>query len=183
MKNTFGLLWFCVLCLVQANGQSIFDSKTINEIRISFEASDWQEQLGNNKINGSEERLLADLSLNGTDYKNVGVRYKGNSSFHAVRKTNTNKLPLNIKVNYVDKKQRLPGGGKTLKLANGFRDPSFIREVLAYDIARQYMPASRASYAKVYINEEYIGLYTLVESVDNTFFVDFGRFGKPLFLR
>ncbi|MEO0337812.1 MAG: CotH kinase family protein [Bacteroidota bacterium] len=169
MKSTFGLLWFCVLWLAQANSQSIFDSKAINEVRITFDKTEWQQQLADHKMAGQEDRMLADLSLNGQSYKNVGIRYKGNSSFHAVMKTEARKLPLNIKVNFVDKSQRLPGGGKTLKLANGFRDPSFIREVLAYDIARQYMPASRASYAKVYANDHYLGLYTLVESVDNSF--------------
>jgi hypothetical protein len=34
-------------------------------------------------------------------------------------------------------------GYGTLKLANVYNDPSFVREVLSYEIARKYMPASQ----------------------------------------
>ena len=53
-----------------------------------------------------------------------------------------------------------------IKLSNVIQDPSFVREVLSYDIGGKYMPSSRANYAKVYINDEYWGLYVNVESVD-----------------
>tara|TARA_B100000214_G_scaffold189826_1_gene137076 strand:- start:5101 stop:6990 length:1890 start_codon:yes stop_codon:yes gene_type:complete len=56
-----------------------------------------------------------------------------------------------------------------LKLSNGFRDPSFVREVLAYEISREYMPAPKATYANVYVNGNLIGLYTCVQSIDNDF--------------
>ncbi|MDZ4120819.1 MAG: CotH kinase family protein, partial [Candidatus Cloacimonadaceae bacterium] len=57
----------------------------------------------------------------------------------------------------------------TIKLSNGFSDPSFIRETLGYEIARKYMPASRANYANVYVNDTLIGVYTSVQSVDDYF--------------
>ena len=48
-------------------------------------------------------------------------------------------------------------------------DPSFVREVLSYEIARKYLPASRANFANLYVNETLIGLYTNVEAVDALF--------------
>ena len=97
-------------------------------------------------------------------YDSVGVRYKGNSSYRA----NQIKNPLNIKLDYVIDGQELGDYG-TLKLANAYNDPSFVRETLSYEIAREYMPASLANYIKVYINGTYIGLYTSVQDVDKHF--------------
>jgi hypothetical protein len=60
-------------------------------------------------------------------------------------------------------------GFTKLKLSNVIHDPTFVREVLAYEIARKYMPASLANYANLYINDTLIGLYTNVEAVDRRF--------------
>ena len=56
-----------------------------------------------------------------------------------------------------------------LKLSNGFRDPSFVREVLSYEMASEYMPSPKATYAKVTVNGTLIGLYTCVQSIDDDF--------------
>ena len=65
-------------------------------------------------------------------------------------------------------------GYNVLKLSNGFRDPSFIREVLSYEIARNYMPAPKEiffnePYANVFVDGVFIGLYTCVQSIDDDF--------------
>lgn len=159
-------LALCFLFVACLSAQDVYDNQLIHTVKIQFSEADWEAQLEAKKPEA--DRILADVVVDGVSYPQAGVRYKGNSSYNFILQTGSKKLPLNIKLNYVDSKQRLPEGHKTLKLANGFRDPSFIREILAYDIARTYMPASRASYAKVYVNETYLGLYTLVESVDNT---------------
>lgn len=160
-------LAFSLLFVVGLIAQDVYNTETIHTIKVQFAQADWSAELEAKKAEGESERILADVEVNGVAYPQAGVRYKGNSSYNFILKTGSKKLPLNIKLNYVDSKQKLPNGHKTLKLANGFRDPSFIREVLAYDIARDYMPASRSSFAKVYVNDKYLGLYTLVESVDN----------------
>ena len=49
-------------------------------------------------------------------------------------------------------------GINKLKLSNVIQDPSFIREVLSYEIARKYMPASLANFANLYINDTLWGL-------------------------
>ncbi len=48
-------------------------------------------------------------------------------------------------------------------------DPSFVREVLSYEIARKYTPASNANYANVYVNDTLIGLYSNVQAVNKNF--------------
>jgi len=70
---------------------------------------------------------------------------------------------------YTDKKQTTEEGYKTLKLSNVFRDPSFVREALSYEIARDYMPASKCNFIKLYINDKYWGIYNSSQSVDGKF--------------
>ncbi|MBK8339554.1 MAG: CotH kinase family protein [Flavobacteriales bacterium] len=59
---------------------------------------------------------------------------------------------------------------KKFVLNNGFKDPSFLREKLALDLMNDNgINAPRCTYARVYLNGSYWGLYTLVEAVDKTF--------------
>ncbi len=159
------------LCLWGAfiGAQSIYDIENIIDIRLSFSEPDWAVKLDSLKQLGNDKRLIADAVINGVSYPKVGVRFKGNSSYFNVRKTGSLKLPFNIKVDYKGQKSKLPGGFTSLKLSNVFRDPSFLREVLAYQVVGKYMPAPRANFAKLYVNDQYLGLYNCTESVDKKF--------------
>jgi hypothetical protein len=44
-----------------------------------------------------------------------------------------------------------------------------VREVLTYEMAREYMPSPKATYAKVTVNGTLIGMYTCVQSIDDDF--------------
>ncbi|HMO38256.1 MAG TPA: CotH kinase family protein [Saprospiraceae bacterium] len=158
--------------LASATAQELYHINTIAEIKIHFQEANWDTILDSLKRNQPDERLTGDATINGKKYTGVGVRYKGNSSFNSTSREGEAKLPFNIKIDYTNKEQLLPGGYGTLKLANAFRDPSMVREVLSYEIARKYMPASRANFTKVYVNERYLGLYQSIESVDNRFLTE-----------
>lgn len=149
--------------------KDIFQANTVLDIKLTLKEAQWDKMLDTYKQSGSDDRLVGDVTINGVAYKQVGVRYKGNSSYFRVRDLDEKKLPFNIKVNEVTKGQKLPGGITTLKLANAFLDPSFVREVLAYEIAGKYMPSPRANFAKVYVNGQYLGLYNCTESIDELF--------------
>jgi hypothetical protein len=153
----------------QKKKQDLYDMDHIIEVKITFAEPRWDEVLDSLKQIGNSHRLDAEVSVDGTLYKGVGVRYKGNSSYFNVRKEASTKLPFNIEFNHKDKDQKLPGGYETLKLSNVFRDPSFLREALGYEMARKYMPSPRANFAKVYVNGTYLGLYNCTESVDDEF--------------
>ncbi len=166
--NRWVFLGFAVIwCLSAVNAQDFFDPGRIAEIRLYFEQPDWEKTLAALKENEEEDRIEANLVVDGLEFNGVGVRYKGNSSYHNVSRKGEKKLPFNIKIDHTDKSAALPGGYSKLKLSNGFRDPSFMREVLAYEIAREYMPASRANLAQVFVNDTLMGLYTSVQSVDD----------------
>ncbi len=172
MKNFYFLIIALTLSLFrllsaysQDSNDDFYDINTINKIELTFAEANWDEILSQYYKNGNDERLSATAVINGQTYDSVGVKYKGNSSY---KQTRNLKKPLNIKLDYIIGSQDIDGYG-TLKLSNGFKDPSFIREVLGYEIARKYTSASKANYANVYINDELIGFYTSVQSVDKTF--------------
>ncbi|CAN2044731.1 spore coat protein H [Candidatus Magnetomoraceae bacterium gMMP-1] len=153
-----------ILIAINAQAEDFYDINTVNNISITFAESNWDQLLDDLYAAGGEERLTGTAVINGVTYKSVGIRYKGNSTYQAKQIKN----PLNIKLDYIIEDQTLDGYG-TLKLANVYKDPSFVREVLSYEIARKYMPASQANFINVNINGSYIGLYTSVQDVDKYF--------------
>ncbi|MGH1362791.1 MAG: CotH kinase family protein [Calditrichia bacterium] len=153
-----------ILSLTTIHSQDFYDVSNVNSIEITFSESNWDQILDSYYAAGNEQRLVGSVVLNGVQYDSVGVRYKGNSTYSANRVKN----PLNIKLDHIIDYQTIDGYG-TLKLANVFKDPSFVREVLSYEIARKYMPASQANFINVTINGTLIGLYSSVQDVDKLF--------------
>lgn len=157
------LLFFLGCFSSSSSAQDLYNTSTIAEIEIDFYQANWDALLDSYMAADSDERILADVTINGVVFDSAGVRYKGNSSYSDRRTKN----PLNIKLNYV--KDQDYDGYYTLKLSNGFKDPTFVREVLAYEISQKYMPTPLAAYANITINGSYIGLYTNVQSVNDVF--------------
>jgi len=150
-------------------GQDFYDLNTIQEIRITFSQSNWDAVLDAAEASDAYTSATS-ITINGAMYNNVGVKYKGNSSYNA----NQVKNPLHIELDtYIDQNYL---GYTDIKLSNVFVDPTFVRETLGYKILGNYMDVPKANYAKVYINNAYIGLYTNVESISKKF-VD-SRFGS-----
>ncbi len=170
----FFTLHFYVYSFSQSNFYSL---DSIREIRIYFYDHDWDYQLDSLYIQGNNDRILADIIIEGFSYDSVGIRYKGFSSVSVDRVKN----PFNIKLDYIIDGQDHQGIDK-LKLANVYQDPSFIREVLTYEIAGNYMPSARANYANLYINDTLWGLYNNVEAINKDFLRDhFGNKYNPFF--
>lgn len=109
--------------------------------------------------------------------KDVGLRFKGNSSYISAWK-NKKSYKLNFD-KFVEQSFHGLGG---LNLNNNALDGSQIREAMAYhafDLAG--VPGSRTAFAEVSITpgngvKEFVGLYTIIEEVDKTFLKQ--RFGS-----
>lgn len=153
-----------IIPTVSSAQDDFYSSDSVREIRIYFSESNWDHILDSLYVRGDEQRLLGKISLDGTVYDSVGIRYKGFSSVSIDRKKN----PFNIDLDYAIDGQNHQGYDK-VKLSNVIQDPSFVREVLSYEIARKYMPASQANFANVYVNDTLFGLYTNVEAVNRDF--------------
>ena len=145
-------------------GQGFYDINTINNIEINFWDANWDATLDTYYANDIGERLVATVVINGVQYDSCGVKYKGNSSYDV----NRTKNPFNIKLDYIKGSQNVDGY-ETLKLSNVYKDPSFVREVLAYEIARKYTTAPQANFTNVTVNGSLFGLYTNVENINKNF--------------
>lgn len=165
MKTLFTTLIFITLFTASnIRAQDFYDINTVQQVEIFFTQPNWDKILDSLALLPTEERIIASIRINGELFDSVGVRYKGNSSFRPENKKN----PFNIKLDYVRSNQKYQGYG-TLSLSNGFKDPSFLREVLGYEIARNFMPASKCNWANVIINGNLHGVYMNVQDVDKFF--------------
>lgn len=151
------------LSILPGSGQNFYDIKTIQKIEITFSQNNWDYQLDTSKA-GAEGYIMAkSVAVNGVVFDSVGIKYKGNSTYNANQKKN----PFHIELNTY--KEQDYQGYTDIKLSNSAKDPTFIREVLSYEILRNYMDAPLANYANVYINGSLIGLYPNVESISKKF--------------
>lgn len=159
------ITFFTLLLLMGFRGftQSLYDINTIQDIRIVFAESNWDALL-DAQASSTEDYIPAQsVTINGTVFNNVGVKYKGNSTYSPTRVKN----PFHIEL---DTYQNQDYQGYTdIKLSNVYFDPSFLREPLSYAILRQYMDAPLSNYANVYVNGTLIGLYVSSESVSKKF--------------
>ena len=95
-------------------------------------------------------------------YSGIGVRFRGNTSLNAQKKS----FKINVD-KYVDQNFY---GLSELNLIGNQNDPSLLRAKLCWDFFRDAgVPACRTSYIRVYVNETYMGVYLNVEQIDNRF--------------
>ncbi len=148
-------------------GEGLFDPFTIHRIDFDFYVEDWQDSMEYNYEVLNEEYMPVHFTFNDTlEIDSVGIRYKGNSTYTLSQ--GTPKKPLKINIDKFNNSAWF-FDIDILNLHNGVCDPTFMRETIAYYIARSCMPAPRTAYADVYVNGEYLGFYTLVEQIDEIF--------------
>lgn len=161
MKQFFTSLF--LLGVISAFSQDFYNINSIQTIEIEFAQSNWDALLDDEKSGDNNYTEATSVTINGTVFNSVGVKYKGNSSYSA----NNDKNPFHIELDtYVDQDYQ---GYTDIKLANVYADPSFVRETVAYNIVNQYMDAPQANYANVYVNGTLIGLYTNTEAISKKF--------------
>mgnify|MGYP000474395057 CR=1 FL=1 len=116
--------------------------------------------------------IPCNLAFNGTNWYNVGIRYKGNSSLKAYS-SGVNKLPFRLEFDqFEDDYPEIMGqtfyGFPALSMSSNYNDKSFMREKVACDLFREFgVPAPHTAYYEMYIDygegPVHYGLYTAVE--------------------
>src|SRR5262245_9501392 len=132
----------------------LYDPAILRTIFLQFEDADWEDELAD--FYHTDVDVPATMVVDGKTYRDVGVHFRGNSSFRMVPEGR--KHSLTISVDFVHEDQHL-GGYRTLNLLNSNQDPTFLRAVLYNDIARDYIPAPKANFMRVAINGESWGVY------------------------
>jgi len=138
----------------------LFDPATVQEVRLFINSRDLRLLRENFEEN---TYYTADFLWRGQRARNAGVRSRG------VASRSGTKLALRVDFDRYTSGQRFLGL-RSLILKNLWQDGSMMHERLAMSLfARLGQAASRESYCRLFINNEYQGLYAIVESVDAHF--------------
>ena len=143
------------------SARTLYDETVLRTLELRFESADWWDQLTANY--GTGENILADLTVEGVTYPEVGVRFRGNTSY--TRTGDSEKKSFNIEMDFVDEDQTLMGY-RTLNLNNAYLDPSFMRKVLYFHEARNYVPTPKANHVHLTINGQNWGVYANVQQIN-----------------
>jgi spore coat protein CotH len=151
----------------------LYDLTALRTIFLQFENADWEQELA--AFHNTDVEVPATVTVDGKTYRNVGVHFRGASSYMMVPEGS--KRSLNLSFDFVDEKQQI-GSHRTLNLLNGNGDPTFVRTVLYSEIARQYIPAPKTNYMRVVINGESWGIYMNAEQFNKDFTRDYFKSTK-----
>jgi hypothetical protein len=149
----------------QNPGDDIFAGTKIHTLSLRFSQPRYWDSLTFYYSEGKERTLAATAVINGVVFDSVGVRFKGNSSYSHPN----NKKPFTITLDEYRRDQRWDGV-KSIHLNNGYSDPTMIREKVHLDFCRDAgIPAPRANFVQLALNDTAWGFYTMVEHVDKGF--------------
>ena len=137
-----------------------FDDTVLHEIRLAINSKDWQSL----QIHYLDNTYYpCDFRWRDRVVRNIGIRSRGTGSRSGV------KPGLRIDFDRYTTDQKFLGL-KSFILRNQSQDASNMHERLSMLLFRRLeLPASREAHTKLFINNRYEGLYTIVESVDRTF--------------
>ena len=151
---------------VPADSPSLYNAQTLRTLYLRFHHEDWYDQM--TAFYRTDIEVPAELIVDGEVYPDVGVHFRGTSSYFTV---GSEKKSFNIAVDYGKDGQRLYGY-KTLNLLNGHVDASFLREVLYNQISRDYLPAMKTNLVKLVINGENWGVYINLQQYNKDFLTE-----------
>ncbi len=141
-----------------------FDPALIRDVNLTFSQSNYWQLLQMNYA--SETELAASLTVDGVTYENVGVRFRGNTSY--TQTGTSQKKSFAISLDFVDPEQNVMGYN-SLKFNNAHQDPTFMREVLYNRMAARHTPIAKGNFIHLYINGEDWGLYPSIQDIDKIF--------------
>jgi hypothetical protein len=144
----------------------LYDPATLRTFFIEFENPDWEAELV--AFNNTDVDVPATVTVDGRVYPDVGIHFRGNSSFNV---GDGYKRSLNLSFDFVHEDQAI-GGYRTLNFLNANTDPTLVRTVLSMHIARQYIPAPKANFVRVVINGENWGVYASAQQFNKEFIND-----------
>jgi len=161
----------------EGSSDYIFDQAKLHTFELNLPA----ESLAQIDADPSaEEYVKGDLIFKGQTIGPVGIRYKGSIGAFVGCLSGTNwarpsgfktctKLSMKIKINWEDSDRKFYGL-KKLQFHSQNNDESQMRDRLGYWLYREMgVPAPRAVHARLVINGEYAGLFSLVEQIDGRF--------------
>ncbi|WP_377110506.1 CotH kinase family protein [Pseudoalteromonas sp. R86517] len=143
-----------------------FTPTAVNTLSITITDENWQDILDNPL---DEEYHETAITFNGVTLDSVAIRTKGGSSLSSVANSSSDRYSFKVDINEYVSGQKF-FGLKKFTLQNSFNDPSYMREVIAYELMdKMGVPTPEHAYVNFYVNGELFGLYLMVEAVDGEF--------------
>lgn len=146
----------------------LYDTSIIRTIFLEFENGNWEAEL--EAFNDTDVEIPATAIVDGEIYLDVGVRFRGNSSYSMV--PSGMKRPLRLKFDLLHEDQNLYGY-RTLNLLNSNNDPTFLRAILFSTIANNYIPAPQLGISRLVVNGENWGIYPHQQQFNRDFVDEF----------
>src|SRR5215207_4316633 len=142
------------------SSDEVFDVTTLHEVRLLINSKDLQLL----RANFTENTYYpADMVWGSERVRNVAVRSRGAGSRNGV------KLGLRVDFDRYTSDQRF-AGLSSLVLDNLLQDPSMVREQVSMAFFNRIgVPAQHESFCRLFINNDYQGVYGLVEEIEPEF--------------
>lgn len=157
----------------------LFDDSRVHTIEL--ELDDWEGFLRNA---AAEEYVFCDVTIDGEEFRQVGVRTKGNNSLQLTEEYGLSRYSLKLEFDHFTDGGNYYGLDK-FSLDASFQDNSYLKTYMAYDMM-SYMdvPAPLCSYVWLQVNGQDWGLFLAVEEPEEAFAVrnfgrDHGKLYKP----
>jgi hypothetical protein len=148
----------------------LYAPDALRTVFLTFDHDDWERELAD--FWHTDVEVPATMVVDGKMYRDVGVSFRGNNSFHMV----PDGLKRSFSVNMDTWREQSLLGHTSLNFLNSNQDPTFLRSVLYLDIAREYIPAPRANLIRMVVNGELWGLYVNQQTFSKQLLKD--RFGN-----
>src|SRR5512143_561339 len=137
-----------------------FDDSVVQSITLNINSKDWQS-LKEHYLDNTY--YPCDMRWNGQVVRNIGIRSRGTGS------RSGSKPGLRVDFDRYTSSQTFLGL-KSFILRNQTQDASNMHERISMLLFRRLgVKASREAFTRLFVNNGYAGLYTIVESVDKTF--------------
>tara|TARA_R110000868_G_scaffold235273_5_gene489058 strand:+ start:452 stop:2779 length:2328 start_codon:yes stop_codon:yes gene_type:complete len=162
-----------VLGYSQSATDWLFDDTSLAEVFIQIEQDSLDLILAPENSNSNYEfpaTFIFKKEEKADTVFNIGFRLRGNTSRDSQKKS------FKVSFNTFEKGREYKGLDK-MNLNGEHNDPTILRAKLSWDIFQEInLPAPRANHVKLFINNDYYGLYLNVEHIDDEFLKD--RFGS-----
>lgn len=144
----------------EPTADDLFEDSVVHEMRLVVNSRDWAAL----KENFTENTYYpANLTWRNQTVRSVGIRSRGLGSRSGT------KPGLRVDFDRYAVEQTFLGL-KSLVLDNLTQDPSMLRERVTMQLFRRLgIPAPREVHVRLYVNDEYAGVYAAVEAIDKTF--------------
>ena len=142
----------------------IFDNSRVHTVDIVM--NDWDSFI---ETCENEEYAVCAVVIDGEQYKNVGIRAKGNTSLSSVSSMGSDRYSFKIEFDQYDDTKSYHGLDK-LVLNNLIQDNTLMKDYLTYTMLTEFGGvAPLCSYAYITVNGEDWGLYLALESIEDSF--------------